>query len=209
MARDFTGLFRRRRNSRAVTAQRGFAPYKLMLDHLGGTRRVPPPGRRGSRSARRRLPSTGARAGRGLAPRAGTRSRVLAARGSSLTSARQMERTRTSPFSRPERHLARTNPSSRAPVMVAHASSKISRLSVSSHDSPRSGRPPGHSQRDPSVLTRTTSPSCVTQKALAPCGCPGGASTGGCQAIRQSPSLAGTASPQGRTLSCRAQWYSS
>ena len=97
--------------------------------------------------------------------------------GSRVTSARQIERTRTSPSSWPLRHLDRTNPSSRAPVTVAHASSIISRLSVSSHDSPRSGRPPGQPQCDPSVLTRTTFPLAVTQKALAPCACPAGTST--------------------------------
>ena len=48
---------------------------------IGGQvlRRVPLRGRRGSRSARRRLRSTGAWPGRGLAPRAGTGSRVRAA----------------------------------------------------------------------------------------------------------------------------------
>jgi Zn-dependent protease with chaperone function len=93
----------------------------------------------------------------------------------------------------PARQRDRTSPSNRASVTIAHASSSISRLSVSSHDSPGSGRPPGQPHRDPSGPMRTTSPSVVTQKPLAPCGCPAGASPGGCQAILQSPPLAGTA----------------
>src|ERR1700760_3735663 len=113
--------------------------------------------------------------------------------GRRLTSARQIDRTRTRPCSAPLRHRDRTTPSSRASPTTAHASSSISRRSVSSHDSPASGRPPGHPHRVPSVLTSTTSCLAVTQNALAPCGSPFGTSPGGCQAIRQSPPLAGTA----------------
>jgi hypothetical protein len=103
------------------------------------------------------------------------------------TSARQMERTRTRPCSVPDMHTPRQKPSSRAPQTTAHASSRISRRSVCSHDSSPSGRPPGQPHRSPSLLISTTWLSCVTQNALAPCLMPGGALTGGCHSMNHVP----------------------
>jgi len=68
----------------------------------------------------------------------------------------------------------------------------INHLTASRSGQP--GLPRGHPQRSPSGLIRTTAPSLVRQKALAPCGWPGGGCgggpPGGCQAIIQSPPLA-------------------
>jgi hypothetical protein len=115
----------------------------------------------------------------------------------SSISARQSDPTVITPAFRPAIHALRQNPSSLAWVTMAHASSSISRWSVSSHVSSPSGLPPGRLQRTPSGLTRTTMPSPVTQTPAAPSGVPFGGAMGGCQERSQSScsSLTAISSP--------------